>query len=44
VEDLGLIAQSCGLIPKAIRDVLTSIGMNPGISCNPTKAGGGEPN
>jgi hypothetical protein len=40
----GLIAQSWGQIPKAVRDFLTSIGMNPGISCNPTKATGGEPN
>ena len=34
----GLIAQSWGQIPKAVRDFLTSIGLNPGISCNPTKA------
>ena len=34
----GIIAQSWGQIPKAVRDFLTSIGMNPGISCNPTKA------
>src|SRR5688572_4181726 len=34
----GLIAQSWGQIPKAVRDVLTGIGLNPGISCNPTKA------
>ena len=40
----GLIAQSWGQIPKAVRDFLTSIGLNPGISCNPTKATGGEPN
>lgn len=32
-------AQSWGLIPKADRDFLTSIGFNPGIACNPTKAG-----
>jgi hypothetical protein len=30
--------QSWGQIPKAMRDFLTSIGFNPGISCNPTKA------
>jgi hypothetical protein len=34
----GLIAQSWGQIPKAIRDILTAAGLNPGISCNPTKA------
>lgn len=36
-------AQSWGQIPKEFRDFLTSIGSNPGIACNPTKAtGGGE--
>jgi hypothetical protein len=40
----GAIAQSWGQIPKAARDFLTSIGLNPGIACNPTKATGGEPN
>jgi hypothetical protein len=35
-------AQSWGLIPKADRDFLTTIGLNPGISCNPTKATGEE--
>lgn len=34
-------AQSWGQIPKAGRDFLTTIGFNPGIACNPTKAGGG---
>ena len=34
----GLIAQSWGQIPKAVRDVLTVMGLNPGISCNPQKA------
>lgn len=33
-------AQSWGQIPKAVRDFLTSIGLNPGIACNPTKSGG----
>ena len=32
-------AQSWGQIPKAGRDFLTSLGFNPGIACNPTKAG-----
>ncbi len=36
-------AQSWGQIPKDFRDVLTSMGFNPGIACNPTKAGGVEP-
>jgi hypothetical protein len=34
----GLIAQSWGQIPKTVRDVLTVMGLNPGISCNPQKA------
>jgi hypothetical protein len=34
----GQNAQSWGQIPKAVRAFLTLIGMNPGISCNPTKA------
>ena len=34
-------AQSWGQIPKEFRDFLTSIGSNPGIACNPTKATGG---
>ena len=33
-------AQSWGQIPKATRDFLTSIGVNPGIACNPVKSGG----
>lgn len=33
-------AQSWGQIPKEGRDFLTSIGLNPGIACNPTKSGG----
>jgi hypothetical protein len=39
----GLIAQSWGQIPKVIRDIITAMGGNPGISCNPTKATGAEP-
>jgi hypothetical protein len=34
-------AQSWGQIPKADRDFLTSIGLNPGLACNPIKGGGG---
>jgi hypothetical protein len=33
-------AQSWGQIPKAGRDFLTSIGLNPGIACNPTRSTG----
>ena len=32
-------AQSWGQIDKVTRDFLTTIGMNPGIASNPTKAG-----
>ena len=31
-------AQSWGQIPKAVRDELTAIGLNPGIACNPTRS------
>jgi hypothetical protein len=41
-EDVGVFrsmtVQAWGQMPKALRDFLTSIGVNPGISCNPTKA------
>jgi hypothetical protein len=36
-------AQSWGQLPKDLRDYLTSIGMNPGIACNPIKSTQGEP-
>ena len=39
----GEIAQAWGLISKGTRDFLASIGLHPGDACNPTKAGGGEP-
>lgn len=42
-EFRSTVAQSWGLLPKGVRDFLTSIGLNPGIACNPTKSGGGEP-
>ena len=32
--------QSWGQIPKWFRDILTSIGSNPGAACNPKKSGG----
>jgi hypothetical protein len=35
-------AQSWGQIPKEVRDYLTSIGLNPGISCNPNLSTFGE--
>jgi hypothetical protein len=34
----GTIAQSWGQLPKAVRDFLTSIHMNPGYACNPTRS------
>jgi hypothetical protein len=44
-EDIpgGFQAQSWGLIPKAMRAFLATIGMHPGIACNPTKAAPGAP-
>jgi len=39
-EFKSAIAQAWGQLPKVARDFLTSIGMNPGIACNPTKSGG----
>jgi hypothetical protein len=33
-------AQSWGQVPKEVRAYLTSIGLNPGIACNPTKSSG----
>jgi len=33
-------AQSWGQIPQDVRAYLTSIGMNPGIACNPTRSTG----
>lgn len=32
-------AQSWGQIPKYVRDILTAEGFNPGMACNPIKAG-----
>lgn len=37
----GEMAQAWGLMSKELREFLTSIGMNPGNACNPTRAGGG---
>jgi hypothetical protein len=39
----SLIAQSWGLIPKTIRDVITAMGGSPGTACNPTKPPAPEP-
>jgi hypothetical protein len=36
----GEVAQSWGQLVKGLRDFLTSIGVSPGVACNPTKAGG----
>ena len=33
-------AQSWGQIPKDVRDFLTTIGLQPGTACNPTKSAG----
>ena len=33
-------AQSWGQLPRAVRDYLTTLGLNPGIACNPTKSSG----
>jgi hypothetical protein len=35
-------AQSWGQIPKEVRAYLTSIGLNPGIACNPNRSTFGE--
>jgi hypothetical protein len=34
--------QSWGQLDRATRAFLTSIGVNPGIACNPTRSSGGE--
>lgn len=36
----GVMAQSWGQLVKPLRDFLTSVGANPGNSCNPTRATG----
>lgn len=36
----GVVAQSWGQLVKPWRDFLTSIGVNPGTACNPTKSSG----
>jgi hypothetical protein len=35
-------SQSWGRIPKADREFLTTIGLHPGVACNPMKSSGGE--
>jgi hypothetical protein len=35
--------QSWGQLPKFLRDIIAAAGGGPGVACNPTKAGGGEP-
>jgi hypothetical protein len=39
-EDGFTRTQSWGQLPAAVRAFLRSVGGNPGVSCNPTKAGG----
>jgi hypothetical protein len=34
-------AQSWGQIPKEFRDFLTTLGLHPGVACNPTRSSGG---
>ena len=34
--------QNWGIIPKVVRDFLTSIGLHPGEACNPTNGDHGE--
>ena len=41
-EDGFFRTQAWGQLPKDIRDFLTSIGMDPGVACNPN-TGGVEP-
>jgi hypothetical protein len=36
-------AQSWGQIPHDVRDFLTTIGLNPGVACNPTQSTFGAP-
>jgi len=35
-------AQNWGQIPRAVRDQLTLIGLNPGVACNPNKTTFGD--
>jgi hypothetical protein len=36
-------SQSWGQIPHSVRDILTQLGYNPGIACNPNKTNGLPP-
>ncbi len=39
-EDGFTRTQNWGQLPKAVKEFLTSIGVNPGNACNPTRSGG----
>lgn len=39
-EDGFFRTQNWGQLPKAVRDFLTSIGVSPGVACNPNRSGG----
>lgn len=39
-EDGFFRTQSWGQLSKAVRDFLRSIGVHPGVACNPSKGGG----
>jgi hypothetical protein len=41
-EDGFTRTQSWGQLDRATRSFLTSIGVNPAVACNPTRASGGE--
>lgn len=41
-EDGFVRTQSWGQLDQATRAFLTSIGVNPGVACNPTRSAGGE--
>ena len=44
IADAGVFkgdrVQSWGQLPKPVRDFLKSIGVSPGVACNPKKSGG----
>lgn len=41
-EDGFTRTQNWGQLDKATKEFLTSIGLNPGVACNPTSGGGGH--
>ena len=38
--DAGMRTQNWGQLPKAIKELFTSIGLSPGVACNPSRSGG----